>query len=164
MLNGLSVSLQLPKFEFRRSICIGCVVLIFVLARRSSRVDVFCGCCSGARVRGGRRWRLVMERRCPSYEAGFDASDPFGPVLDRRAGRVLRRRCRSEGIERSPYEDATRAPRIVPNKSHFTLNSADQIRRDLFVHECHRSAPENGDYIMAHEHARSRCGIPSYII
>lgn len=106
-----------------------------------------------------------MDRRvCPSYEAGFDTCDPFAPVLEARtAAKVLRRRCRSEGIERSPYEDASRDQipvdvlvrhnsRGVPNKSHFTLNSySDDPRRDRLLHECHQPAPENGDYHMAHE-------------
>ncbi|XP_073959548.1 uncharacterized protein isoform X3 [Choristoneura fumiferana] len=106
-------------------------------------------------------------RSNPSYESGFDSCDPLGSVLwsggsGRSAGRVLRRRCRSEGVDRSPYEDATREPqrsadshprhRAHPNnsyKSHFTLNSS----LDRYDHECSLPA-SNGDYLMAHEQNR----------
>ncbi|XP_068619528.1 tubulin monoglutamylase TTLL4-like isoform X2 [Battus philenor] len=104
-------------------------------------------------------------RASPSYEAGFDACDPLGSVLEwsgRGPARVLRRRCRSEGIDRSPYEDVTRDvhrsadyhnryQRTVPNKSHFTLNAAQEARYDRFHYECSFAAAENGDYAMSHE-------------
>lgn len=107
-----------------------------------------------------------MDRRaCPSYEAGFDACDPLGSVLEwseRGPARVLRRRCRSEGIDRSPYEDVPmhrsahgipRQHRALTNKSHFTLNNAIESHFDRFQHEC-LPAAENGDYIMAHDQKR----------
>lgn len=104
-------------------------------------------------------------RTCPSYEAGFDACDPLGSVFEwsgRGAARVLRRRCRSEGVDRSPYEDVTRDfyrssdtntrhHRAVPNKSYFTINNGHDHRFDRFHHECSLPASHNGDYIMAHE-------------
>ncbi|XP_053615363.1 tubulin monoglutamylase TTLL4-like isoform X6 [Plodia interpunctella] len=101
---------------------------------------------------------------CPSFEAGFDVCDPLGSVLEwagRGPARVLRRRCRSEGIDRSPYEDATLEPhrsadgiprqRVLPNKSQFTLNNIAESRSNRFRHECSLPAAQNGDYIMAHE-------------
>ncbi|XP_013186188.2 tubulin polyglutamylase ttll-4 isoform X2 [Amyelois transitella] len=109
---------------------------------------------------------LEMDSRgaCPSYEAGFDVCDPLGSVLEwsgRGPARVLRRRCRSEGIDRSPYEDATLEShrsadgiprqRVLPNKSYFTLNNIVESRSNRFRHECSLPAAENGDYIMAHE-------------
>lgn len=103
-------------------------------------------------------------RTCPSYETGFDACDPLGNLgsvaewSGRRPARVLRRRCRSEGVERSPYEDATRESYraedyrcALPNKTHFTLNSGLELRHDRFNHECALPHAENGDYVMAHE-------------
>ncbi|XP_039759976.1 tubulin polyglutamylase ttll-4-like isoform X2 [Pararge aegeria] len=104
-------------------------------------------------------------RTCPSYEAGFDACDPLGSVLEwsgRGPARVLRRRCRSEGVDRSPYEDAVREyhrsadyarnHRSLPNKSHFTINNGYEVRYDRFHLECSLPAAENGDFHMAHEH------------
>ncbi|OWR49776.1 hypothetical protein KGM_212027 [Danaus plexippus plexippus] len=98
-------------------------------------------------------------RTCPSYEAGFEACDPLRSVFEwsgRGPARVLRRRCRSEGVDRSPYEDATRElhrPEYrqcrALNKSHFTLNNSYE-RFERFDHECSLPA-ENGDYVMAHE-------------
>ncbi|XP_075984355.1 uncharacterized protein LOC142982007 isoform X3 [Anticarsia gemmatalis] len=102
--------------------------------------------------------RSDMDRRaCPSYEAGFDVCDPLGSVLEwsgREPARILRRRCRSEGVDRSPYEDASREAslryhRAQPNKSHFTLNSEPHY--DRFRQECSLPAAENGDYVMSHE-------------
>ncbi|CAH0731991.1 unnamed protein product, partial [Brenthis ino] len=104
-------------------------------------------------------------RTCPSYEAGFDACDPLGSVFEwsgRGPARVLRRRCRSEGVDRSPYEDVTRElhrsadsstrhHRALPNKSYFTINNGHDIRFDRFHHECSLPASQNGDYLMAHE-------------
>ncbi|XP_063380365.1 tubulin monoglutamylase TTLL4-like isoform X1 [Cydia fagiglandana] len=104
-------------------------------------------------------------RVSPHYEAGFDSCDPFGSVLwsggsGRSAGRVLRRRCRSEGVDRSPYEDASREPlksadgiprhRAQPNKSFFTLNTSPE----RYNHECTLPRAHNGDYLMAHEQNR----------
>ncbi|XP_048002882.1 uncharacterized protein LOC125239285 isoform X2 [Leguminivora glycinivorella] len=104
-------------------------------------------------------------RVSPHYEAGFDSCDPLGSVLwsggsGRSAGRVLRRRCRSEGVDRSPYEDASREPlrsadgiqrhRAQPNKSFFTLNNSP----DRYNHECTLPRAHNGDYLMAHEQNR----------
>ncbi|KAM3961183.1 uncharacterized protein ACR2FA_004735 [Aphomia sociella] len=110
---------------------------------------------------------MDSRRACPSYEAGFDACDPLGSVLEwsgRGPARVLRRRCRSEGIDRSPYEDANREShrsadgipryRALSNKSHFTLNNLAETHLERFRHECSLPAPENGDYIMAHEQHR----------
>ncbi|CAG9567895.1 unnamed protein product [Danaus chrysippus] len=98
-------------------------------------------------------------RTCPSYEAGFEACDPLRSVFEwsgRGPARVLRRRCRSEGVDRSPYEDATRElyrPEYrqcrALNKSHFTLNNGYE-RFERFDHECSLPA-ENGDYVMAHD-------------
>ncbi|XP_028159745.1 tubulin polyglutamylase TTLL4-like isoform X2 [Ostrinia furnacalis] len=108
---------------------------------------------------------MDSRRACPSYEAGFDVCDPLGSVLEwsgsgRAPARVLRRRCRSEGVDRSPYEDVSREAhrsadgypryRALPNKSHFTLNSAE-TPYERFQHECSLPAAVNGDYIMAHE-------------
>ncbi|XP_023939031.2 tubulin monoglutamylase TTLL4 isoform X2 [Bicyclus anynana] len=98
-------------------------------------------------------------RTCPSYEAGFDACDQ-GSVLEwsgRGPARVLRRRCRSEGVDRSPYEDArehrssdcARAYRW-PHRSQFTINS-HELRHERFHHECALPAAENGDFLMAHD-------------
>lgn len=100
---------------------------------------------------------MDSRRACPSYEAGFDACDPLGSVLEwsgREPARILRRRCRSEGVDRSPYEDASREAslryhRALPNKSHFTLNSEPHY--DRFRHECLLPAAENGDYVMSHD-------------
>lgn len=110
---------------------------------------------------------LDMDRQAsPSYEAGFDACDPLGSVLDwseRGPARVLRRRCRSEGVDRSPYEDVpsqrssegiARHHRPLANKSYFTLNSILEPHIDRFHHECSLPAALNGDYIMANEHNR----------
>ncbi|CAB3233718.1 unnamed protein product [Arctia plantaginis] len=102
---------------------------------------------------------MDSRRACPSYEAGFDACDPFGSVLEwsgREPARILRRRCRSEGLERSPYEDAIREAslrthRALPNKCHFTLNSECEQHFDRFRHECLLPAAENGDYLMSHD-------------
>ncbi|XP_052753963.1 tubulin monoglutamylase TTLL4-like isoform X4 [Galleria mellonella] len=107
---------------------------------------------------------MDSRRACPSYEAGFDVCDPLGSVLEwsgRGPARVLRRRCRSEGVDRSPYEDASRdshrsadgIPRYkaLPNKSHFTLNNLTEIHFERLTHECTLPAAENGDFIMAHE-------------
>ncbi|XP_072933523.1 uncharacterized protein [Epargyreus clarus] len=118
-----------------------------------------------------------MDRRrpCRSYEAGFDACDPLGSVLEwsgRGPARVLRRRCRSEGVDRSPYEDATREAhrsadsatrhqRLLPNKSHFTINNGFEHRLDRFHHECSLPAAENGDYVMAHEQNRIHGSSPT---
>ncbi|XP_035452597.1 tubulin polyglutamylase ttll-4 isoform X6 [Spodoptera frugiperda] len=108
-------------------------------------------------------------RACPSYEAGLDVCDPLGSVLDwsgREPARILRRRCRSEGIDRSPYEDVSREAnrsadgncryhRALPNKSHFTLNNSEpQYAAARFRHECSLPAAENGDYVMAHDQDR----------
>ncbi|XP_045779216.1 tubulin polyglutamylase ttll-4-like isoform X1 [Maniola jurtina] len=103
-------------------------------------------------------------RTCPSYEAGFDACDPLGSVLEwsgRGPARVLRRRCRSEGVDRSPYEDVVRELhrsadyagnyRASPHKSHFTINNGHELRYDRFHHECSLPAAENGDYLMPHD-------------
>ncbi|XP_049885995.1 tubulin monoglutamylase TTLL4-like isoform X2 [Pectinophora gossypiella] len=108
-----------------------------------------------------------MDRRaCPSYEAGFDAYDPLSSVLEwsgREPARVLRRRCRSEGVDRSPYEDVPlhrsadgvpRYHRTLPNKSHFTLNTTLEAHFDRYRNECSLPAAENGDYIMAHDQNR----------
>ncbi|CAH0677629.1 unnamed protein product [Spodoptera exigua] len=112
---------------------------------------------------------MDSRRACPSYEAGLDVCDPLGSVLDwssREPARILRRRCRSEGIDRSPYEDVSREVnrsadgncryhRALPNKSHFTLNNSEpQYAAARFRHECSLPAAENGDYVMAHEHDR----------
>lgn len=102
---------------------------------------------------------MDSRRACPSYEAGFDACDPLVSVLEwsgREPARILRRRCRSEGLERSPYEDAIREAsirthRAVPNKCHFTLNSECEHHFDRFRHECLLPAAENGDYLMSHD-------------
>ncbi|XP_063529810.1 tubulin monoglutamylase TTLL4-like isoform X3 [Cydia strobilella] len=111
-------------------------------------------------------------RVSPHYEAGFDSCDPLGSVLwsggsGRSAGRVLRRRCRSEGVDRSPYEDASREPlrsadgiprhRAQPNKSFFTLNNSP----DRYNHECTLPRAHNGDYLMAHEQNRHHGYQPS---
>ncbi|RVE53358.1 hypothetical protein evm_001928 [Chilo suppressalis] len=109
---------------------------------------------------------MDSRRSCPSYEAGFDACDPLGSVFEwsgRAPARVLRRRCRSEGIDRSPYEDANREAnrsadgypryRALPNKSHFTLNNTEG-HVDRFLHECTLPVSQNGDYIMAQEQNR----------
>ncbi|KAJ2954685.1 hypothetical protein O0L34_g2982 [Tuta absoluta] len=103
-------------------------------------------------------------RGCPSYEAGFDACDPLGSVLGwsgRGPARVLRRRCRSEGVDRSPYEHAPEQRSLVgnlrnnsnnkalPNKSHFTLNTTLENRVAQYHKECSLPIAENGDYIMA---------------
>ncbi|CAH2054752.1 unnamed protein product, partial [Iphiclides podalirius] len=107
-------------------------------------------------------------RASPSYEAGFDACDPLGSVLEwsgRGPARVLRRRCRSESIDRSPYEDVTRElnrsadyhsrqQRTFPNKSYFTLNGGQDARYDRFHYECSFAAAENGDYAMSHDQQR----------
>ncbi|XP_045454529.1 tubulin monoglutamylase TTLL4-like [Melitaea cinxia] len=104
-------------------------------------------------------------RTCPSYDAGFDACDPLGSVFEwsgRGPARVLRRRCRSEGVDRSPYEDAlrdlhrsadssTRHHRHLPNKSYFTINNGHKFHLDRFRHECALPVAENGDYRMAHD-------------
>lgn len=105
-------------------------------------------------------------RSCPSYEAGFDVCDPLGSSLqwaDRAPARVIRRRCRSEGVDRSPYEDATRdlyrstdstrQHRALSNKSHFTINNGLELRLDRFHHECLLPIAQNGDYIMAHDNS-----------
>ncbi|XP_026735766.1 tubulin polyglutamylase TTLL4-like isoform X4 [Trichoplusia ni] len=112
---------------------------------------------------------MDSRRACPSYEAGFDACDPLGSVLDwsgREPARILRRRCRSEGVDRSPYEDVSREAnryadgnsrhhRALPNKSHFTLNNSEpHYINTRFRHECSLPAAENGDYVMAHEQDR----------
>ncbi|CAG9793454.1 unnamed protein product [Diatraea saccharalis] len=110
---------------------------------------------------------MDSRRACPSYEAGFDASDPLGSVFEwsgRAPARVLRRRCRSEGVDRSPYEDVSRETnrsadgyprhRAQPNKSHFTLNNFEGHHLDRFSHECMLPATQNGDYIMAQEQNR----------
>ncbi|XP_045503883.1 uncharacterized protein LOC123700665 isoform X3 [Colias croceus] len=106
-------------------------------------------------------------RSCSNYEAGFDACDPLESVFEwsgRGPARVLRRRCRSEGIERSPHEDAVRDTcrsadithrhRVLPNKSHFTINNSHDYRIDRFHYECTLPAAENGDYVMAHDYGR----------
>ncbi|KAJ8711641.1 hypothetical protein PYW08_008595 [Mythimna loreyi] len=110
-------------------------------------------------------------RACPSYEAGFDVCDPLGSVLDwagsvREPARILRRRCRSEGVDRSPYEDVSRESnrsadgfcryhRALPNKSYFTLNNSEpHYTSARFRHECSLPAAENGDYVMAHDQDR----------
>ncbi|GBP42687.1 Tubulin polyglutamylase TTLL4 [Eumeta japonica] len=96
-------------------------------------------------------------RPCPSYEAGLDACDPFAQRWcgEARAARVLRRRCRSEGVERSPYDDGYKplhsgecqsSPRHTGDtglhtKSHFTV-TANRTHDDY--------VPENGDYLIAH--------------
>nr|XP_026497509.1 tubulin polyglutamylase ttll-4-like isoform X3 [Vanessa tameamea] len=104
-------------------------------------------------------------RTCPSYDAGFDACDQLGSVFEwsgRGPARVLRRRCRSEGVDRSPYEDAVREPhrsadsitrhhRALPNKSYFTINNGHNFCYDRFHHECSLPAAENGDYLMSHD-------------
>ncbi|XP_050673994.1 tubulin monoglutamylase TTLL4-like isoform X2 [Leptidea sinapis] len=106
-------------------------------------------------------------RPCFNNEESFDACQPLETVFEwpgRRseAAKVVRRRCHSEGIERSPYEDAAQecyrpaesiAPnnRILPNKSHFTLNNIHD-QRNRFNYECSLSTAENGDYIMAHHY------------
>ncbi|KAJ8709077.1 hypothetical protein PYW07_008903 [Mythimna separata] len=114
---------------------------------------------------------MDSRRACPSYEAGFDVCDPLGSVLDwsgtgREPARILRRRCRSEGVDRSPYEDASREfnrsadgicryHRALPNKSHFTLNNSEpHYATARFRHECSLPAAENGDYVMAHDQDR----------
>ncbi|XP_028039738.1 tubulin polyglutamylase TTLL4-like isoform X1 [Bombyx mandarina] len=113
--------------------------------------------------------RFDMDRRVYSdYEA--DVCDPLGSVVEwSRQGpaRILRRRCRSEGVDRSPYEDVSRERRSadgIPrqnrqsNKSFFTLNVADTYH-DRFRHECSPTA-ENGDY-MAHDQDRYHSYQPS---
>ncbi|XP_047034327.1 tubulin monoglutamylase TTLL4-like isoform X9 [Helicoverpa zea] len=112
---------------------------------------------------------MDSRRACPSYEAGLDVCDPLGSVLDwsgREPARILRRRCRSEGVDRSPYEDVSREAnrsadgncryhRALPNKSHFTLNTSEpHYTAARFRHECLLPAAENGDYVMAHEQDR----------
>ncbi|XP_037303284.1 tubulin polyglutamylase TTLL4 isoform X5 [Manduca sexta] len=110
---------------------------------------------------------MDSRRACPNYEVGFDVCDPLGSVVEwsgaRGPARILRRRCRSEGVDRSPYEDASREHRSADgvsrhrhaNKSHFTL-SAEEAHYDRFRHECllPTSAAENGDYLMAHDQDR----------
>ncbi|CAK1545623.1 unnamed protein product [Leptosia nina] len=104
-------------------------------------------------------------RSCSNYEAGFDACDPLESVLEwsgRGPARVLRRRCRSEGIDRSPYEDAAREwsrsadianrHRVLSNKSHFTINNGHEHRHDRFHYECSLPSAQNGDYIMNHDY------------
>ncbi|KOB67000.1 putative epoxide hydrolase, partial [Operophtera brumata] len=107
-----------------------------------------------------------MDRReWPSranYGVGFDACDPLGSVLEwsRGPARILRRRCRSEGIDRSPYDDARELrsadgvrerSRPQPIKSHFTINNAECRR---FRHECSLPTAEIGDYVMSHDRAK----------
>lgn len=109
---------------------------------------------------------MDSRRACPSYEAGFDVCDPLGSVLDwsgQEPARILRRRCRSEGVDRSPYEDVSREAnrsadncryhRALPNKSYFTLNNSEP-HYTRFRHECSLPTAENGDYVMAHEQDR----------
>lgn len=120
------------------------------------------------------RVRSAMDSRhaCPSYENGFDVCDPLGSagsVLEwpqRGPARIVRRRCRSEGVDRSPYEDASgvgrdhrsaegnhRHHRALPNRGHFTINTTDHY--DWFSHECSLpNAAQNGDYVMAQEQDR----------
>ncbi|CAF4841932.1 unnamed protein product [Pieris macdunnoughi] len=106
-------------------------------------------------------------RSCSNYEAGFDACDPLDSVFEwsrRGPAKVLRRRCRSEGIDRSPYEDAAREcsrsadfanrHRVLPNKSHFTLNNSHEHRQHRFTYECSLPSAQNGDFIMAHDYNR----------
>lgn len=110
----------------------------------------------------------AMDRRgcpsSPSYGVGFDACDPLGSVLEwsRGPARILRRRCRSEGVDRSPYDDARELrsgdgfrerQRPLPNKSHFTINKSVECQ-PRFRHECSLPAAENGDYVMSHDHNR----------
>lgn len=115
---------------------------------------------------------MDSRRACPSYEAGFDVCDHLGSVLEwsgRAPARVLRRRCRSEGVDRSPYEDVSREAnrsadgypryRALPNKSHFTLNTAESPF-ERFQHECSLPAAQNGDYVMAHEQHRHHRSVP----
>ncbi|XP_013166175.1 PREDICTED: uncharacterized protein LOC106116741 isoform X3 [Papilio xuthus] len=113
---------------------------------------------------------MDTRRASPNYEASFDACDPLGSVLEwsgRGPARVFRRRCRSEGIDRSPYEDVTRDvnrsadshprhQRTVPNKSHFTLNAVQEAKYDRFYYECSFAAAENGDYAMSQDHRRNQ--------
>ncbi|KPJ08768.1 Tubulin polyglutamylase TTLL4 [Papilio machaon] len=113
---------------------------------------------------------MDTRRASPNYEASFDSCDPLGSVLEwsgRGPARVFRRRCRSEGIDRSPYEDVTRDDnrsadshprhqRTVPNKSHFTLNAVQEARYDRFYYECSFAAAENGDYAMSQDHRRNQ--------
>lgn len=110
--------------------------------------------------------RLVSDmdsrRTCPNYEDGFDVCDPLGSVVEWSGpgpARILRRRCRSEGVDRSPYEDVSRDHRSVDynpryyrqtKKSHFTLNDFE-AHYDRFRHENTLLALENGDYVMAHD-------------
>lgn len=106
-------------------------------------------------------------RSCSNYEAGFDACDPLDSVFEwsgRGPARILRRRCRSEGIDRSPYEDAAREcsrsadfahrHRVLPNKSHFTINNGHEHRHDRFNYECSLPSAQNGDFVMAHNYNR----------
>lgn len=117
-----------------------------------------------------------MDRRAyqysASYVSGLEGFNPVGSVLEwpqSPAGpaRVQRRRCRSEGLERSPYENARELRSAdgsrelssldvnrdrtgsvrQPNKSHFTINRGSPKQ---FRHECMLPA-ENGDYIMSSE-------------
>lgn len=114
---------------------------------------------------------MESRRACPSYEARFDICDPLGSadsVLDwsnREPARIIRRRCRSEGIDRSPFEDACRAgrdhpspdshlihQRVLSSRGHYTLN-ADYY--DFFrQNSSPPNATQNGDYLMSHEQDR----------
>ncbi|CAG4955064.1 unnamed protein product [Parnassius apollo] len=105
-------------------------------------------------------------RTSSNFEGNFDSCDPLGSVLElsgRGPARVLRRRCRSEGVDRSPYEDVTRDrsadynsryQRTLPNKSYFTLNGAQEESYDHYRYECSFAAAENGDYAMSHDQQR----------
>lgn len=98
-----------------------------------------------------------MDRLCPSYDAGFDVCDPFGPVLDKRsvsgsAARVLRRRCRSEGIERSPYEEIPRnleqVARPASHKKYVnTRPNSGECHRDFYTKKITEAAPHYAEYM-----------------
>ncbi|KAL4717199.1 hypothetical protein ACJJTC_017086 [Scirpophaga incertulas] len=111
---------------------------------------------------------MDSRRTRPTYEAGFDACEPLESVTwtGRTPARVLRRRCRSEGVDRSPYDDVCRESnrsadsypryRVLPDKSRFTLNNSDNYL-SRFTHYCSQPTIHNGDYIMAHEQ-NGHCG------
>ncbi|XP_041982603.1 tubulin polyglutamylase ttll-4-like isoform X3 [Aricia agestis] len=103
------------------------------------------------------RLSVEMDSMRPNY-AGFDAGSLDSVQWSRRApARVLRRRCRSEGVDRSPYEEASRdlhsylestRPSIPPPKGY--TNGYECLDR---YHEC--ASAENGAYIMANDNGYS---------
>lgn len=95
-----------------------------------------------------------MDRRRPyDYEVGIDACDPLGSVLewgrDTRAAKVVQRRCKSEGLEKTPYDgdDAfdLHTSLFRTPKSQFTINNGPLER---FERECRLPVDETGDFLM----------------